>query len=139
MAAKESQGWQLPIMQFVTLMLMTILVITLGHFAKTMLDNYQLNAEKTAWQARIEQEQMEHQRLLDQKAFVESDTYQRQMAHEMGLYAPDERPLVLLVPPEMQETVSEFDPVYREGEVVEAPYWQQWWVLFFGGEELSKD
>jgi cell division protein FtsL len=137
-AAKESQGWQLPIMQFVTLMLMTILVIALGHFARTMFDNYQLSVEKAAWQARIEQEQLEHERLLEQKAYVESDTYQRQLAHEMGLYAPDERPLVLLVPPEMQEVVTAFDPIYRTGEVVEPPYWQQWWVLFFGdGARIS--
>jgi hypothetical protein len=53
----------------------------------------------------------------------------------MGLYAPDERPLVLILPPEMEEDVREFDPVYREGEVLEPPYWQQWWELFFGSGE----
>ncbi|MGH2543599.1 MAG: hypothetical protein ACRDIB_12410 [Ardenticatenaceae bacterium] len=133
-AVKEQQRWQLPIMQFVTLVLVTILIIALGHFAKTMLDNHRLSADKAMWQARIAQEEAEYQRLLAQKAFVESETYQRQLAHEMGLYAPDERPLVLILPPEMEEDVRAFDPVYREGEVWEPPYWQQWWELFFGDE-----
>lgn len=134
MAAKEQQRWQLPIMQFVMLVLLTVLFVAAGHFAKTMLDNYRLGAEKEAWQARIDQEVAEHARLLEQKAFVESDTYQRQLAHEMGLYGADERPLVLVLPPEMEEDVRDFDPVFREGEVVELPYWQQWWELFFGPE-----
>lgn len=132
MTSKEAQGWQLPLMQFVTLMLMTLLLVALGHFARTMVDNYRLNTEKAMWEARIEQEREAHARLLEQKAFVASDSYQRHLAHEMGLYAPDERPLVLLVPPEMADEVEQFDPIYREGTVVEPPYWQQWWALFFG-------
>ncbi len=119
-------------MQFVTLVLVTILIISLGNFAKTMLDNYLLSAEKASWEAKIAQEQAEYERLMEQMAFVESDTYQRQLAHEMGLYAPDERPLVLVLPPGQEEEVRDFDPVFREGEVLEPPYWQQWWELFFG-------
>jgi hypothetical protein len=131
-AAKEQQRWQLPIMQFMTLVVVTILVVALVHFARTMLDNYRLSAEKEMWQAKIDREVYEHQRMLEQKAFVESETYQRQLAHEMGLYAPDERPLVLVLPPEMREDVRDFDPVFRQGEVLKPPYWQQWWELFFG-------
>lgn len=132
MSTKEPQRWQLPLMQFVTLMMMTILVIAMGNFAKTMLDNYRLRAEKETWEARIAQEQAEYERLLAQKAYVESESYQRQLAHEMGLYAPDEQPLVLVLPPDMQEEARDFDPVYRTGEALEPPYWQQWWELFFG-------
>ncbi|HEX8684245.1 MAG TPA: hypothetical protein VF707_18150 [Ardenticatenaceae bacterium] len=135
MAAKEQQRWQLPISQFVTLVLVTIFLVAVGNFARTMLDNYRLNAEKTVWQARIDQEIAEHERLLAQKAYVESETYQRQLAHEMGLYAPDERPLVLVLPPGMETDVRQFDPIFRQGEIVEPPYWQQWWDLFFGKRE----
>jgi hypothetical protein len=129
---QQPQRWQLPITQFITLVLITVFLVAIGSFAKTMLDNYRMNAEKVVWQARIDQEVAEHERLLEQKAFVESETYQRQLAHEMGLYAPDEKPLVLVLPPEMQEDVRDFDPIFRQGEVVEPPYWQQWWDLFFG-------
>jgi hypothetical protein len=119
-------------MQFVTLVLVTILILALANFAKTMLDNYRLGAEKAEWQAKIDQEMAEYERLLEQKAYVQSDSYQRQLAHEMGLYAPDERPLVLVLPPGREEEVREFDPVFREAEILEPPYWQQWWELFFG-------
>jgi hypothetical protein len=131
-AKDQQQRWQLPVMQFVTLVLGMILFIALGNFAKTMLDNYWLSAEKVEWEARIAQEEAENERLLAQQAFVESETYQRQLAHEMGLYAPDERPLVLVLPPGQEDDVRDFDPVFREGEILEPPYWQQWWVLFFG-------
>lgn len=132
MAAKEQPRWQLPLLQFVTLMLMTILVVALGSFARTMLDNYRLRAEHEMWEARIAQEEAEHERLLAQREYVASDAYQRQLAHEMGLYAPNERPLVLVLPPELHEEIRNFDPVFREAEVLEPPYWRQWWELFFG-------
>ncbi len=135
MAAKEQQRWQLPVMQFVTLVLVTILIIALANFARTMLENYRLSADKAELEAVIALEQEEENRLLAQKEHVASDTYQRQLAHEMGLYAPDERPLVLVLPPEMEDDVRDFDPVFRQGEILEPPYWEQWWDLFFGPQE----
>jgi hypothetical protein len=131
-AVKEQQRWQLPVMQFVTLVLMAILLIALGHFAKTMLENHRLSAQKAMLEAQMAREEAEGERLRAQQAYVASDAYQRQLAHEMGLFAPDERPLVLILPPEMEEDVRDFDPIYREGKVLEPPYWQQWWELFFG-------
>jgi hypothetical protein len=133
-AAKEQQQqrWQLPVLQVITLILVTIVVVALGHFGKTMLDNYRLSAEREMWQAKIDKEKAENERLIAQRDFVASETYQRQLAHEMGLYAPDERPLVLILPPELKEEVRDFDPVFRQGEVLQVPYWQQWWELFFG-------
>ena len=134
MATKEQQRRQFPIMQFITLILITISILALGNFAKAVLDNHRLDAEKAMWQAKIEQELAEKERLLKQKELVASDTYQRQLAHELGLYAPDEQPLVLILPPESQDrsNIHQFDPVYREGELIEPPNWLQWWDLFFG-------
>ena len=74
MATKEQQRWQFPIMQFITLTLITISILALGNFAKAVLDNHRLDAEKAMWQAKIEQELAEKERLLKQKELVASDT-----------------------------------------------------------------
>lgn len=134
MSTKEEQAkrFKLPIMEFVTLFFITISILALGNFASTVMDHYQMSAVKAEWQAKIDQEKAEQQRLLKQKELVASDAYQRQLAHELGLYAPDEQPLVLILPPELQEDINEFNPIYREGIEFEPPYWQQWWELFFG-------
>jgi len=137
MSTKEEQVklLQLPIMEFLTLFFITISIFALGNFANTVMDHYKMSAVKAEWQAKIDQEEAEQQRLLKQKELVASDAYQRQLAHELGLYAPDEQPLVLILPPELQEDVNEFNPIYREGIEFEPPYWQQWWDLFFGEEK----
>lgn len=134
MAAKgqPQQRWQLPVVQFLTLVLVTLLIVAFGNFTKTMLDNYRLRAEKATWEARIAQEEAEYARLLEQQVYVASDPYQRQLAHEMGFYAPDEHPLVLIVPPDLEDEVRAFDPVFREATPIETPNWQRWWDLFFG-------
>jgi hypothetical protein len=126
---------QLPIVQFLTTVIGIVILIAVFSFARTMLDNYWLAQEKAEWQAKIDAEQAEYDRLLRQKEFIESDAYQSQLAHEMGLYAPNERPLVVVLPPDMQADFREFDPVFREADVYEPPYWQQWWRLFFGERE----
>lgn len=134
MSTKEnpSQRLQLPIMEFITLFLITISLLALGNFASTVMDHYQMKAVKAEWQAKIEQEEAEYERLLKQKERVQSDAYQRQLAHELGFYASNEQPLVLVLPPELQDEMDEINPIYREGTEFEPPYWQQWWDLFFG-------
>lgn len=126
---------QLPIIQFLTTVVGLVIIVAVFSFARTMIDNYWLTQEKAEWQAKIDLEKAEYERLLRQKEFVESAAYQSRLAHEMGLYAPQERPLVVVLPPDMQQDYREFNPVFREAELYEPPYWQQWWRLFFGERE----
>lgn len=134
MATKDTR-WQLPIVQFATLVVVMMLVFAVGSFAKTMLDNYRLSDEHARWESLLAEEQGEYERLTMERERVLSDSYQRRLAHEMGLYAPDERPLTLVLPANAQPEPDDFDPVYREATPYEPPYWQQWWELFFGAEE----
>ena len=137
MSTKQEQRkrLQLPIMEFATLFFITISMLALGNFASTVMEHYKMKALKSEWQAKIDRELAEQERLEKQLELVQSDAYQRQLAHELGRYAPDEQPLVLILSPELQEEVDEFDPIYREGVEFEPPYWQQWWELFFGVQE----
>lgn len=128
---------QIPLTQFMTLILATVLAASLFNFAMTTVKSYRLRHVEAELRAAIQAEEEEHERLLARKAFVESERYQRQLAHEMGLYGPRERPIVLIVPPDKQETFAESDPVFRPGRKLEKPYWQQWWDLFFGEDDLK--
>lgn len=131
----ETPLWKKTLMQSVIIFLISILVIALIHVGKTILDNYRYSAEKEMWLAKIEREQAGYDRLMVLKEFVASDTYQRKLAHELGLYGPNEQPLMLVLPPEMQQEIHEFNPITREKKVLEPPYWRQWWELFFGPME----
>ncbi len=137
MSTKQEQRkrLQLPIMEFATLFFITISLLALGNFASTVMDHYEMKALKSEWQAKIDQELAEKGRLEKQLKLVASDAYQRQLAHELGRYSPDEQPIVLILPPELQEDVDELNPIYREGKEFEPPYWQQWWDLFFGEQK----
>ncbi len=131
----ETPLWKKTLMQSVIIFLISILVVASINVGKTILDNYRYSAEKDMWLARIEREKDDYKQLLKLQKFVASDTYQRKLAHELGLYAPDEQPLMIVLPPEMQQELHEFDPITREKKVIEAPYWKQWWELFFGPME----
>lgn len=132
MVATKDTRWQLPIMQFATLVGVMLLLMAVGSFAKTMLDNYRLADERARWESLLAEQQAQHAALLTRREVALSDTRQRQLAHEMGLYAPNERPIVLVLPPEMRQPANDFTPTYREEVPYEPPYWQQWWELFFG-------
>ena len=136
MATQTQPRRPLPIIQIATTMVGVVILVAVFSFARTMLDNYWLAQDKAEWQVKIDAENAEYDQLLRQKEYIESEAYQRQLAHEMGLYAPDERPLVMVLPSELQADYREFDPVYREAEITEPPYWQQWWGLFFGPKEV---
>lgn len=127
--------WKKTIMQSIVLVLISILVIAVINLGQTVLDNYRYTAEKEMWIARIEREKAEYERLIALQEFVNSDTYQRKLAHELGLYGPNEQPLMLVLPPEMQQELHEFNPITREEKILEPPYWRQWWELFFGPME----
>ena len=131
MATKDTR-WQLPIVQFATLVVVMMLVFAVGSFAKTMLDNYRLSDERAHWTALRDEEKAKYERLTAERERVAAESYQRRLAHEMGLYAPDERPLTLVLPAGAQREADDFAPVYREATPYEPPYWQQWWELFFG-------
>jgi hypothetical protein len=131
----ETPLWKKTLMQSVIIFLISILVIALINVGKTILDNYRYSAEKEMWLAKIEREQAGYDGLIALKEFVKSDTYQRKLAHELGLYSKDEQPLMLVLPPEMQQELHEFNPITREEKVLEPPYWRQWWELFFGPME----
>ena len=54
------------------------------------------------------------------------------------LYDSQERPLVLIIPPDKQPAYEESSPIFRPGRKLEKPYWQQWWERFFGEEDLEE-
>ena len=132
MSAKRSLQRQLPITQFVTVMLATLLFFSLFSFGKTMFNNYWLSADKAGWEAKIEAEAARQARLETQLVEVKSDAYQRQLAHEMGLYAPNKQPLSLILPPDMESESRELPPIIQPALPLDPPNWQQWWLLFFG-------
>lgn len=115
---------------------MTVLVLSLLHFARTAIDNYRLRHRAEVLRALIAAEQAEHERLLARKAYVASPEYQARLAHELGLYAPNERRLLLVAPPELLEEEATVDPIFRSAHLPEKPYWQQWWDLFFGSDDF---
>jgi hypothetical protein len=129
---------QIPLTQFMTLILATVLAASVFNFALTTVKSYRLRYVEAELRAAIRAEQEEHQRLLARKAFIESERYQRQLAHEMGLYDNQERPLVLIIPAGQESDYKETDPVFRPGRKLEKPYWQQWWDLFFGEDILEE-
>src|SRR5690606_4099055 len=110
-----------------TVILATVLAVSLLNFALTAIQNYRLRHTEMELRAAIEAEKEEQARLLARKEFIQSEQYQRQLAHEMGLYAPNERPIVLVMPPEMKQELENVDPVFRQTEPLQEPYWQQWW------------
>ncbi len=123
-----------PLSQFVTLILLTVLVLSLVNFARTAIDNYRLRHRAQVLRALIAAEQAEYERLQARKEYVSSPEYQARLAHELGLYAPDERRILLVAPPALLEEEANADPIFRPAELPEKPYWQQWWELFFGDE-----
>lgn len=128
---------QIPLSQFMTVILATVLALSLVNFALTAVKSYRLRHVELELKTAIQAEQAEQARLLERKRFVQGEQYQRHLAHELGLYADDERPLVLIVPPEMKDELEESNPVFREGQQLAKPYWQQWWDLFFGADDLE--
>ena len=132
MTAREQLRRQVPFTQFVAVMLATLLLFAFFSFARTMLQNYWLSADKAEWEQKIALEEARRSRLEAQLVQVESDAYQRQLAHEMGLYAPNEHPLVLILPPDIEDESRELAPILRPAVPLPRPYWQQWWELFLG-------
>ncbi|HBY98280.1 MAG: hypothetical protein M5U01_23295 [Ardenticatenaceae bacterium] len=137
MQPEQERRLQIPLSQFMTVILATVLALSLMNFALTAIKSYRLRHVELELKAEIKAEQEEQGRLLDRKRFVQSEQYQRQLAHELGLYAENERPLVLVLPPEMKGEFEEVNPVFRTGQQLEKPYWQQWWDLFFGSDDLE--
>lgn len=137
MQSGQERRLQIPLSQFMTVILVTVLVLSLVNFALTAVKSYRLRHVELELKAAIKAEQEEQARLLERKRFVESEQYQHQLAHELGLYGENERPLVLIVPPEMEEEFEDVDPIFRKGEQFQKPYWQQWWDLFFGSDDLE--
>lgn len=133
---QQERRLQIPLTQFMTLILATVLAASIFNFVLTTIKSYRLRHVEAALQAAIQAEADEQQRLLARKRFVESERYQRQLAHEMGLYDARERPLVLVIPAGQEEAYQEPDPIFRAGHTLEKPYWQQWWDLFFGEDDL---
>jgi hypothetical protein len=133
----QERRLQIPLSQFMTVILATVLAVSLLNFALTAIQNYRLRHTEMELRAAIEAEKEEQARLLARKEFIQSEQYQRQLAHEMGLYAPNERPIVLVMPPEMKQELENVDPVFRQTEPLQEPYWQQWWDLFFGEDTLA--
>ncbi len=119
---------------FVTLILVTALILSLIHFARTAIDNYRLRHRAQVLQALIEAEEAEYERLMARKAYVASPEYQAKLAHELGLYAPNERRLLVVAPPELLAEQEDSSPILRPAELPQKPYWQQWWDLFFGDD-----
>lgn len=129
--ASRHQRLQIPLSQFITLILATVLALSFANFVLTAIESYRLQHQADTLRAAIAAEQAEHERLLARKEYVASDAYQTQLAHELGLYAPDERRLMVVAPPGLLEAETEVDPIFRTATVEEPPYWQQWWELFF--------
>lgn len=137
MRQEHERRLQIPVSQFITVFLATVLALSLANFGITAVKSYRLRHVEMELHSVIEAEVAEHERLLARKAYVESPQYRHQLAHEMGLYADNERPLVLVMPPEMKTELTTVDPVFREAERLQKPYWQQWWDLFFGADDLA--
>lgn len=129
--SSDEQRLQIPLSQFITLILGTVLVLSLINFGLTAVENYQLQHKADTLRASIAAERAENDRLQARKEYVTSDAYQTQLAHELGLYAPDEKRIMVVAPPDLAQEKANTDPIFRTAEIPEAPYWQQWWSLFF--------
>lgn len=129
----QSNRLSLTISQFVTLLLLTILLLSLANFGLRAVERYRLRHRAEVLQAAIAAEREEQTRLLARKAYVASPEYQARLAHELGLYAPNERRLVVLGGDTLRrKEVAEETVILREAQVPVVPYWQQWWETFFG-------
>lgn len=129
--ASDEQRLQIPLSQFITLILGTVLVLSLINFGLTAIENYRLQHKAETLRASIAAEKAENERLQARKEYIASDAYQTQLAHELGLYGQDEKRIMVVAPPELKQEKAETDPIFRTAEVPEPPYWQQWWNLFF--------
>nr|WP_290670279.1 hypothetical protein [Ardenticatena sp.] len=129
----QTNRLSLTISQFVTLLLLTILLLSLANFGLRAVERYRLRHRADVLQAAIAAEREEYARLLARKAYVASPEYQARLAHELGLYAPNERRLIVLDGESLRNTtVEEERVVVREADMPVQPYWQQWWEAFFG-------
>lgn len=128
--ASDEQRLQIPLSQFITLILGTVLVLSLINFGLTAIENYRLQHKADTLRASIAAERAENERLQARKEYVASEAYQTQLAHELGLYAPDEKRIMVVAPPELKQEQTDMDPIFRTAEVPEPPHWQQWWNLF---------
>lgn len=131
MASDDEQRVQIPLSQFITLILGTVLVLSLVNFGLTAIESYRLQHEADTLRASIAAEKAENERLQARKEYVASDAYQTQLAHELGLYAADEKRIMVVAPPELKQEQTDTDPIFRTAEIPEPPHWQQWWNVFF--------
>ena len=95
---------------------------------------YQLKQEEKRLRQEIEELQTHNAGLQQQKEYAQSEVFIEYEARQMGMIKPGETAVIVVTPPESEESVDRVASPDRQAEVL-LPNWRRWWNLFFGESE----
>ncbi len=119
--------------QVLTVTIATIAIFTVVDFGRKAAANHQLRREEERLQREVAIERAERERLLERKAYVQTDAYTEKWAREDGKLAkPGETVIVVIPLPAKEAPRAEPAALPPSDTGPPSPHWQQWWELLFG-------
>lgn len=128
---RKSRILDLPIAQFVAIIVLTISVFLIIDFGRRAAASYRIHQEKERLLAQLAEAEKHRAELEARLAFVATDEYVAQVARQQLKWSlPDETVIVIMATPEPSSLAPPQDPSPFSGPA-DTPF-EAWWLLLLG-------